>query len=375
MSKLPHTTTTRVIALEESFLHPAVWELFSPALQKQYAPVKSRLSDIGPDRIRIMDAAGIDLEVLSHVQPGIQLVEDVSVAIAVCAEVNNWLGDIVRTYPTRFAGFAMLPTQSPIDAADELERTVTEFGFNGALINGHTHGRHLDHPSFGPLLARAQALDVPIYIHPTDPPKEIVDAYYGDYAPTLVPGWGWPVETGTHVLRMIAGGIFDRYPRLKIIIGHMGELLPYCLTRLNVSLTMGDWLLGNEPGGGEASQQSMRKNVNYYMRHNVFVTSSGVFDQPVFECALAVLGIDNLMFSVDAPMRDSFEATAFLANCTLSPADREKFSHGTAERLLRLSPESDFQESTARRASDSWSSFRARAKSRVGRALISTLMK
>jgi predicted TIM-barrel fold metal-dependent hydrolase len=366
---------SRVVALEESFLHPAVWELFSPELRKQYAPVRARLSDVGPERIAVMDAAGIDLQVLSHVQPGIQLVDDVAVAIATCREVNDWLGEIVRTFPTRFAGFAMLPTQSADDAADELERAVTQLGFCGALINGHTHGRYLDHPSFAPLLERAQALDVPIYIHPTDPPPEIVKDYYDPYAPTLVPGWGWPVETGTHVLRMMAGGIFDRYPRLKIVIGHMGELLPYCLSRLNVSLTMGDWLLSNQPGGKAGSQHSMQKNVNFYMRNNIFVTSSGVFDQPVFECALAVLGIDNLMFSVDAPLRDSFEASEFLRNCDLSAVDMQKFSHATAERLLKLPPQEDAHDSPAQRLSRAWSSFAATTKSKIGRRLIATLMK
>jgi predicted TIM-barrel fold metal-dependent hydrolase len=366
---------SRVIALEEAFLHPKVWELFSPELQRQYAPVKARLSDIGPARIKIMDDAGIDLEVLSHVQPGIQLVDDPAVAIAVCTEVNDWLGDIIRTYPTRFAGFAMLPTQSPVDAAAELERTVTQLGFKGALINGHTHGVYLDDPSFGPLLAKAEALDVPIYIHPTDPPAEIVQAYYGAYAPTLVPGWGWPVETGTHVLRMIAGGVFDRYPHLKIIIGHMGELLPYCLTRLNVSLTMGGWLVSNRPDGATETQQSMQKNVNYYLRNNVFVTSSGVFDQTVFECARAVLGIDNLLFSVDAPLRDSFEATEFLRACDLDQTDMHAFAHVNAERLLKLAPHDADTETPAQRVSSSWASFGARTKSKVGRALISTLMK
>jgi 2,3-dihydroxybenzoate decarboxylase len=237
----PDKPPARVIALEEAFLHPRLWELFPPALQQRYAVVKAGLTDLGPVRIRGMDAAGIDMQVLSHVQPGVQFIEDPDTANRVSREVNDWLSDVVRNYPTRFAGFATLPTQEPDAAAEELERAVTLLGFKGALINGHTNGRYLDDQLFSVLLERAQALDVPIYIHPSEPPHAVIDAYYREY-PVMVIGWGWAVDTGTHVLRMICAGVFDRYPRLKIIIGHMGELLPYCLTRLEL-LTLGDWLL------------------------------------------------------------------------------------------------------------------------------------
>jgi predicted TIM-barrel fold metal-dependent hydrolase len=371
-------SATRVIALEEAFLHPRVWELFPPSYQKQYNMVKGSLTDIGPERIRRMDAAGIDMQVLSHVQPGVQMLKDPKLSIEVCKEVNDWLGEVVRKYPARFGGFAMLPTQSPVDAADELERTVTQLGFSGALINGHTNGRYLDDESFSVLLERAQTLDVPIYIHPTDPPQVITDAYYHGYDTPMVTGWGWPVETGTHLLRMMCGGVFDRYPRLRIIIGHMGELIPYCLTRLNVSLTLGGWLVAviNKGDKSTANRFAMEKNVRYYMRENVFVTSSGVFDQPVFECAVAMLGIDNLMFSVDSPMQDSFQAMDFLNSAKLSQEEREKFSHGNAESVLRLAPATDAQVTTrARRPSNSFYAFRAKTKSRIGRALISFMVK
>lgn len=362
---------TRVIALEEAFLHPKVWDLFPPNFQKQYGLVKGSLTDIGPERIRQMDAAGIDLQVLSHVQPGVQMVQDAGVAIEVCREVNDWLGDVVKTFPTRFAGFAMLPTQSPEDAAKELERTVTKLGFKGALINGHTNGKYLDDESFSVLLERAQALDVPIYIHPTDPPEQVVDTYYRGYDAPLITGWGWPVETGTHLLRMMCGGVFDRYPKLKIIVGHMGELIPYCLTRLNVALTMGTWMMGAGQASGNGRRRNfMQKNVLYYMKENVYVTSSGVFDQPVLDCAVQMLGIDNLMFSVDSPLRDNFEAMAFLRSAKLPPADKEKFAHVNAERLLRLGP--GVREP---RHTSSLYSFRVKTKSRVGRALIGFLTK
>ena len=248
---------SRVVALEEAFLHPRVWGLFPVALQRKYQPVRARLSDVGAERIRAMDAAGIDVQVLSHVQPGVQLLDadQAALAGAVCREVNDWLADAVAAHPTRFAGFAMLPTQSPSAAAEELERAVRHLGFKGALINGHTNGRYLDDPSFDVLLAQAESLDVPIYIHPTDPPQPVSASYYAPFDSALIPTWGWPVETGTHLLRLMCAGVFDRHPTLKIIVGHMGELLPYCFTRLNVGLTMAGWLSATESEQPTDAQQ------------------------------------------------------------------------------------------------------------------------
>jgi Amidohydrolase len=137
------------------------------------------------------------------------------------------LAEAIAAHPARLAGFAMLPTQSPVDAAEELERTVRDLGFKGALINGHTNGRYLDDPLFDVLLGRAESLGVPIYIHPTDPPRAVADVYSAPFDSALTPTWGWPVETGTHLLRLVCAGVFDRHPHLKIIVGHMGELLPF----------------------------------------------------------------------------------------------------------------------------------------------------
>jgi len=322
--------------------------------------------------MRLMDAAGIDVQVLSHVQPGAQLLGDdqAALSIAVCQEVNDWLADAVAAHPFRLAGFAMLPTQSPDDAADELRRTVSELGFKGALINGHTNGRYLDHPSFEVLLATAESLGVPIYIHPTDPPQPVSDVYYAPFDTELVPTWGWPVETGTHLLRLVCAGVFDRHPSLRIIIGHMGELIPFCFTRLNLGLTMAGWL-----GAPESDVPARRNNVGYYLRRNVFVTSSGVFDVPVFDCARAMLGLDNLMFSVDYPFQDNFAAMEFLRQCGLSAVDKERFAHGTADELLRLDDHPDGHHPQRAAVGDTWHRLRSRAQSRIGRALISALVK
>jgi predicted TIM-barrel fold metal-dependent hydrolase len=360
----------RVIALEEAFLHPKLRELYPASYVKLLDMVKGNLTDVGRERIRRMDAAGIDLQVLSHVQPGVQTLEP-DTAIRLSKEVNDWLGEVIKEYPTRFAGFAMLPTQSPADAADELERTITQLGFKGALINGHTQGRYLDDDLFSPIFARAQALDVPIYIHPTDPPHAIIDIYYKD-SPAMMQSWGWQVETGTHLLRLISTGVFDRYPRLKIIVGHMGELIPFGLKRINTALTMGNWLLASQSKNAEpADQKAMQKSVFYYMRTNVFITTSGVFDQAALNCAIGELGIDNILFSVDDPFGDNFEGVDFLNKAQLSREDKEKLAHGNAERVLKLSSGSNPRRSSSR----SLFSFKARIKAKMARVILSFLVK
>jgi predicted TIM-barrel fold metal-dependent hydrolase len=365
-------SVSRVVALEEAFLHPRVWDLFPEPLQRKYQPVRARLSDVGAERIRLMDAAGIDVQVLSHVGPGVQILADeqAQLAVAVSREVNDWLADAIAAHPARFAGFATLPTQSPADAADELERAIADLGFKGALINGHTNGHYLDNPSFDVLLGRAESLGVPIYIHPADPPQPVTDCYYAPFDPALVPTWGWPVETGTHLLRLICAGVFDRHPNLKVIVGHMGELIPFCFTRLNVGLTMAGWLLSPE-----SDDPPMRNSVGYYLRENVFITSSGVFDVPVFDCARAMLGLDNLMFSVDYPFQDNFAAMEFLERCDLSPEDKQRFAHRTAENLLKLDGQPGDIGVASPAVGDAWYRWRSRAKSRIGRALVSALVK
>jgi predicted TIM-barrel fold metal-dependent hydrolase len=370
----------RVIALEEAFLYPKLLELYPEPYVKMLDIIKDRLVDVGPNRIRRMDAAGIDLQVLSHIAPGVQTLEP-STAVSLSKEVNDWLGEVTNTYPTRFAGFAMLPMQSPKTAADELERTVTQLGFKGALINGHTRGRYVDDKSFSVLLERAEALDVPIYIHPTDPPPAVMDVYYRDYPAMITGSWGWQVETGTHLLRLICGGVFDRHPRLKIIVGHMGELVPYNLKRINLAVTMGHWLIASQEKKTTDSEEriGMQKSLSYYMHENVFITTSGVFDQVAFNCAFAQLGIDNILFSVDDPFSDNFEAVDFLNATELSEEDREKLAHGNAERLLKLS--ADAQSDSASRQSfipnlkSSMFTLKAKVKASVARSALSFLVK
>jgi uncharacterized protein len=243
--------------------------------------------------------------------------------------MNDAVGKAVAAHPDRLAAFAHLPMRSPPAAADELERTVRDFGFRGALINGMTEDRFLDDPRFDPILARAEALDVPIYIHPGIPPESVRKAYY-DGLPGMasfflsIAGWGWHSEVAIHVLRLVLSGALDRHPKLKLIVGHMGEGLAAMLVRSDMVLARG--------------AQHLKRSVAQTVLDQVTITSSGLFTRPPLDVALAVFGIDRVMFSIDYPFSPNQRGKDFLDTLKLSPADLEKFAHGNADRLLKLSP-------------------------------------
>ena len=225
----------RTITLEEHFATPAfldgpgAWLAGDPALA-------ARLGDLGAGRVAEMDAAGIDVQVLSLGAPGVEQSPPAR-ARALARSTNDALAAAVREHPDRFAGLAAVPTPDPEAAPDELERAVSELGMVGAVLNGHAAGRYLDHAAFGPLLDRAEALSAPLYLHPTRPPEPVVAASYSGLSPAVdavfaTSGWGWHIETAVHLLRMVLGGVFDRHPRLQVVVGHMGEGLPFLQTRL-----------------------------------------------------------------------------------------------------------------------------------------------
>lgn len=273
-----------------------------------------------------MDRAGIDMQVLSLTAPGVQSL-DASEAVALAREENDRLAEAVRHYPTRFAGFAALPTSAPGVAADELERTVKTSGFKGALINGHTRGRYLDDPFFWPILERAQALQVPIYLHPTPPPQPVLDTYYAGFSPEVTSllstgAWGWHIETAVHVIRLILGGVFDRYPHLQLVIGHMGEALPFMMARIDGTLP--------------TTLTKLDRPLGAYFRENLHYTFSGFNWTPPFLDLLLQVGVDRILFSADYPFRSMEWARTFLDQLPVSPADKERIAHGNAERLLRL---------------------------------------
>jgi predicted TIM-barrel fold metal-dependent hydrolase len=273
-----------------------------------------------------MDAAGITVEVLSNTGPGPDLVPGAE-GVAIAREMNDHLAAAIASHADRFAGFAVLPMQSPDACPDELRRAVRELGFVGALINGTTEGRFLDHPSYDGLLAAAVELDVPIYIHPHLAPEPVRQAYYSDLpagASRVIEqaGWGWHSETAIHVLRLVVAGVLDRHPRLKLIIGHMGEMLPMMLDRID-SVFAAD--IGH-----------LQRPISRAIVDQVWITTSGMFSEPPLLAALLTFGIDRIMFSVDYPYSPHSKGRAFLERIALSPADMAKFTHGNADALLNL---------------------------------------
>jgi predicted TIM-barrel fold metal-dependent hydrolase len=319
----------RVIAIEEHYAHPAFQTpeaLANLRRHPQLSHLQEKLEDVGAGRIADMDAAGIDLQVLSHNVPGAEALEPEH-AVVNARTVNDDLAKTVAGHPDRFAAFAALPMRDPGAAAAELQRTVTELGFKGAMLNGLTDGKFLDDPAFLPVLESAARLGVPLYLHPSLPPSSVAETYYGGLDPVVASllsaaGWGWHAETALHLLRLIVTGVFDRFPELQVIVGHMGEMIPFALARIDTVLT---------------PVTSLRQPVAEYFQTNVFITTSGYTTFPPLQCALSVIGIDRLIFSVDYPYTDNRAARALLDTAPMSPRDKAKLAHGNVEELLRLS--------------------------------------
>ncbi len=319
----------RTITLEEHFATPHYLSGPGAGTKKRpdAAQIIEKLCDLGDRRIADMDAAGIDVQALSLTSPGVDQL-DGSEAVKLAREINEVLAEGVRRHPTRLIGLATLPTASPEKAADELDRTVREYGFKGAVINGHIRGRYLDDQFFWPILERAEALQVPIYLHPTPPPQPVIQASYTGNYPAQVAdrlstaGWGWHIETAIHTLRLILGGAFDKYPRLQFIIGHLGEAIPFMLPRIEANFP--------------TAFTKLQRPIGDYLRANIYYTISGFNFTPSFLGLFMELGADRIMFSADYPYSSMSEACAFLEQLPVSPADKARIAHRNAELLLRL---------------------------------------
>ena len=272
-------------------------------------------------RLEDMDAAGISMQVLSHAPPGLQAVPDQD-AVALCRDVNDRLHGFIADNSARFAAFSSLPTTHPRAAAEELERTVTKLGFKGAMINGSTNGEYLDDRKYWPILEAAEALNVPIYLHPADLPSDAKRALIGDYARThpmfAAAAWGFTVDAGTHALRLALSGAFDRFPRLRIILGHLGEGLPFLLDRIDESL----------------ARNTPMKNFASVFRTHFYITTSGFFSDHALACSIAQLGEDKILFSVDWPYADNHAAAAWIRKAPLNSETRKLIAGDTARTLL-----------------------------------------
>ena len=327
----------RVVALEEHFTVPAVVRRIDPGaisrrgFQPRKAPASgpnplALLPEIGELRLKSMDEAGITMQVLSGTGPGPDLVPGPD-GVAMARELNDHLAEAIARHPDRFAGFAVLPMQSPEACAAELVRAVKDLRFVGALINGTTEGRFLDHPCFDALLAAAVELDVPIYIHPHLPPEPVRRAYYSDLPPGAgrvleSAAWGWHSETAIHVLRMVLAGTLDRHPRLKLVIGHMGEMLPVMLARIDEVSAL--------------DAEHLNRPISRTILDQVWLTTSGIFSEPPFLAALLTFGIDRIMFSVDYPYAPNARGRDFLDGISLTADDMAKLTHRNADALLKL---------------------------------------
>jgi 2,3-dihydroxybenzoate decarboxylase len=323
----------RYIALEEAFFvpeladlqpaHRRLMQLLKPEFAERY---ERRLPDFTEYRLAEMDDAGIDLQVLSLTSPGLQVDIDAQKARTNARLANDYLAKIIAQHPDRFRGFAALPLQDPAAAAAELERAVTQDGLCGGLVNdciSGPGGRYLDAPEYDELWSAVESLGLPLYLHPGAPPADrwrVIDGRPELYGAT----WSWAAEVSGHALRLVFGGVFDRHPGATLILGHMGEFLPFQRSRLDSRYAT------------ITTTNPLRRPPSAYLGTNVVFTNSGVFSPAVMLGAALEVGADALMFSVDYPYESSYEAVRGFERTTLSAADREKIAHGNAERLLRI---------------------------------------
>lgn len=316
--------TCRKIALEEHFLCPG-FEVYWKATVADVDPeilrgLKCRLFDFGAQRLDAMDRAGIARAVLSLSGPGVQIERDTPTAVRSARAANDFLAREIAKRPDRYSGFGHLAMQDPSAAADELERCVKELKLCGAMINGHTNGQYLDDPALLPFWERAEALGAIVYLHPADPtaPFPVLAGHKALRRAT----WEWGIETGSHALRLVFSGLFDRFPRARLALGHLGETLPFLLWRFDSRAKLYGVKLARQP--------------SEYIRDNVVVTTSGMFSAEPLRCTLDSLGSDRVMFSADYPFEDIEEAGDFMDTVPLSDSLRADIAYNNAERILGL---------------------------------------
>ena len=337
----------KTIAFEEHYSLPAIVEAHPNSPRTLFDASRGGggwpppgITDLGEERIAAMDAAGLDVQILSNV-PGVEAIE-IPLAVELATHANDAVVDAVTAYPERFLGFATLPMRDPDAAAAELERTVLDHGFVGALVNGHVNGRFLDDKFFWPVFESAESLGVPIYLHPTVPPRPVIDAYYQGFAPAVsaklaVAGLGWHLDTGIHCIRLILGGVFDRFPSLQVIVGHHFEALSWMAWRTDYAFPV--------------EESGLKRTVKEYLRENFYggiLAGEFTSQQPggpdsswslsvnAYQAMVNVIGIDRIVFTTDYPFANMEAGRQFLEHLPIPPADKEKIAHLNAERLLGL---------------------------------------
>jgi 5-carboxyvanillate decarboxylase len=278
------------------------------------------LLDVGPARLADMDAAGISMQVLST-GPGVEEF-DVATGTALARDINDELAETVRKHPDRYAGLAGLAYGDPEAAARELERCVTKLGLKGAKLNSHVGGEYLDDKKFWVLFETAERLDVPIYLHAKEPPPGLLDLL-APYPVLTQAAWGFAADTGLHAMRLICSGLFETYPRLKLLLGHLGEAIPFWLWRID-----NNWLKG--------PRTTPKRLPSDYFKGNVYVTTSGMFSASGFQCVYENIGADSILFAVDYPYQSNAEGAKFMESVAIPEFDREKIAYRNAQELLSL---------------------------------------
>ena len=304
----------------------SLWGFYLQSPSERATQIIERLQNIDSRRIADMDATGISMQILSLTSPGVQ-VFDAATAVSFARDSNDQLAAAIAKYPTRLAGLAAVAPQNPREAARELERGVRSLGLKGAILNSHTLGEYLDDPKFWDIFAAAEALDVPVYLHPNSPSAGLIQ-------PLLQRGldgalYGFGVDTGMHLLAIITSGVFDRFPKLKLVVGHLGEALPFWLFRLDYMHR------ATIASRRYAFMKPLRRQVSDYLRENVYVTSSGMAWAPAIQFCQQVLGVDRVMYAMDYPYQ--FEASEVLAMDSVgTAADRDSFYAQNARNVFGL---------------------------------------
>lgn len=329
----------RRIATEEAFATPeqveamtaacrSTWQNLDLVLWRQLtntripSVLKERLLDVDHERLRIMDELGVDMHVLSLTAPGVQMF-DADTAAGIAASANDQLAETIARHPGRYAGLAAFAPQDPRRAALEMERAISRLKLNGFILNSHTNGEYLDDPKYWPILEAAEALDAPIYIHPRCP-SDAMGAAYRDYRLESAT-WGFQAETGLHAMRILLSGVLDRYPKLKLVLGHMGEGIPYWLWRIDYTYN-----------AFRVPAERMQLTPSEAFKRNFTITTSGVNSHATLKFVLEVLGVERVMWAIDYPYQAAPGSVEFMNTAPVSDADRHKLFHGNAERVFKI---------------------------------------
>ncbi len=304
----------------------SLWGFYSGSTPRATA-LAERIQDLGDRRLRDMDDTGIAMQILSLTAPGVQ-VFDAPEATALARSSNDQLSEAIRKHPDRFSGLAAIAPQDAAGAAQELERGVRRLGLKGAIINSHTRGEYLDDSKFWPIFEAAEHLNVPVYIHPTTPPKSMIGPFIERGLDGAI--FGFAVETGLHLLRLIVSGVFDRFPRLRVVAGHLGEGLPYWLFRIDFMHR------AMVKANRYPSVQKLQKQPSDYIRENMWITTSGMAWEPPILYAQSVLGVDRVLYAMDYPYQFVPEEVKVTDQLPISDADKKKLYQTNAEQVFSL---------------------------------------